>query len=72
VYCVSVIGLPGYQEVIIRISGYQGDPFLIPCILIPWFADLRSKLSHFLLVIWMGFLAVIFACWRFALACWLT
>jgi len=44
-YCVSVIGLPGYQEMIIRISGYQGDPFLIPCC-----ADFRSPLSPFLLI----------------------
>ncbi len=45
-YCVSVIGLPGYQEVIIRISGYQGDPFLIPCC-----ADFLSPLYPFLLII---------------------
>jgi hypothetical protein len=25
--CKAVIGVPGYQEVVIRISGYQGNPF---------------------------------------------
>jgi hypothetical protein len=44
------IGVSGYQEVIIRVSGYQGDPswfpgFLMSCILIHWSADLHSPLS---------------------------
>ncbi|MHC4533350.1 MAG: hypothetical protein ACYS6K_05300 [Planctomycetota bacterium] len=25
--CKAVIGVPGYQEVVIRISGYQDNPF---------------------------------------------
>jgi len=32
----------------------------------------RGGKLPFLLVIWVGFLAVIFACWRFMLAFWLT
>ena len=34
VYFVPVIGVPGYQEVVIRISGYQGALLLFPVVLI--------------------------------------